>query len=86
MRLSVNGVLKQTGNTRDMIFSVAQLVAYVSRFMSLQPGDVILTGTPAGVGLGHKPPAYLKVGDVVTAEIDGLGQQTHIEWWEPIAI
>jgi 2-keto-4-pentenoate hydratase/2-oxohepta-3-ene-1,7-dioic acid hydratase in catechol pathway len=77
LRLSVNGVLKQNGNTRDMIFSVAQLVAYISRFMSLQPGDVILTGTPAGVGLGHKPPVYLKVGDVVTAEIDGLGRQTH---------
>lgn len=77
LRLSVNGVLKQNGHTRDMIFSVAQLVSYVSRFMSLQPGDVILTGTPAGVGLGHKPPAYLKAGDVVTASIDGLGEQTH---------
>jgi 2-keto-4-pentenoate hydratase/2-oxohepta-3-ene-1,7-dioic acid hydratase in catechol pathway len=77
LRLFVNGILKQNGNTRDMIFSVAQLVSYVSRFMSLQPGDVILTGTPAGVGLGHKPPSYLNVGDVVTAEIDGLGRQTH---------
>src|SRR6185436_10042309 len=64
LRLSVNGVLKQNGNTRDMIFSVAQLVSYISRFMSLQPGDVILTGTPAGVGLGQKPPVYLKAGDV----------------------
>jgi ureidoglycolate lyase len=52
-------------------------VSYISRFMSLQPGDVILTGTPAGVGLGHKPPGYLKAGDVVTASIDGLGEQTH---------
>jgi len=77
LRLTVNGVLKQDGNTRDMIFSVPQLVAYISRFMSLQPGDVILTGTPAGVGLGQKPPAYLKPGDVVTATIDGLGKQTH---------
>lgn len=77
LRLSVNGVLKQNGHTRDMIFSVAQLVSYISRFMSLQPGDVILTGTPAGVGLGHKPPAYLKAGDIVTASIDGLGGQTH---------
>jgi 2-keto-4-pentenoate hydratase/2-oxohepta-3-ene-1,7-dioic acid hydratase in catechol pathway len=77
LRLSVNGVLKQKGNTRDMIFSVAELVSYISRFMSLQPGDVILTGTPAGVGLGQKPPTYLKPGDVVTASIDKLGEQTH---------
>ena len=69
--------LKQNGSTRDMIFPVAALVSYISRFMSLQPGDVILTGTPAGVGLGQKPPAYLKPGDVVTASIDGLGEQTH---------
>jgi 2,4-diketo-3-deoxy-L-fuconate hydrolase len=77
MTLSVNGAVKQAGHTRDMIFSVAELVSYISRFMSLQPGDVILTGTPAGVGFGQKPPAYLKPGDVVTAEIDGLGRQTH---------
>ena len=78
LRLSVNGVEKQNGSTRDMIFSVAALVAYTSRFMSLQPGDVILTGTPAGVGLGQKPPTYLKPGDVVTASIDGLGEQRHV--------
>jgi 2-keto-4-pentenoate hydratase/2-oxohepta-3-ene-1,7-dioic acid hydratase in catechol pathway len=60
-----------------MIFPVTALVSYISRFMSLQPGDVILTGTPSGVGLGHKPPVYLKAGDVVTASIDGLGEQTH---------
>jgi 2,4-diketo-3-deoxy-L-fuconate hydrolase len=77
LRLAVNGIEKQNGSTRDMIFSVAQLVAYISHFMSLQPGDVILTGTPAGVGLGQKPPTYLKPGDVVTARIDGLGEQTH---------
>jgi 2-keto-4-pentenoate hydratase/2-oxohepta-3-ene-1,7-dioic acid hydratase in catechol pathway len=77
MRLSVNGVVKQSGSTRDMIYSVAELVSYISRFMSLQPGDVILTGTPAGVGLGQKPPVYLKAGDVVTASIEGLGEQTH---------
>jgi 2-keto-4-pentenoate hydratase/2-oxohepta-3-ene-1,7-dioic acid hydratase in catechol pathway len=77
LRLSVNGVVKQNGSTRDMIFPVAALVSYISRFMSLQPGDVILTGTPAGVGLGQKPPAYLQPGDVVTASIDGLGEQTH---------
>ncbi len=77
LRLSVNGVVKQNGSTRDMIFPVAALVSYISRFMSLQAGDVILTGTPAGVGLGQKPPAYLQPGDVVTASIDGLGEQRH---------
>jgi 2-keto-4-pentenoate hydratase/2-oxohepta-3-ene-1,7-dioic acid hydratase in catechol pathway len=77
LRLSVNGKLQQSGSTREMIFSVAELVSYISRFMSLQPGDVILTGTPAGVGRGHKPPVYLQPGDVVVASIDGLGEQTH---------
>ena len=75
--LNVNGKVKQSGSTRDMIFSVAELVSYISRFMSLQPGDVILTGTPAGVGLGQKPPVYLQAGDVVTASITGLGEQAH---------
>ncbi len=77
LRLGVNGKAKQSGSTRDMIFSVAELVSYISRFMSLQPGDVILTGTPAGVGLGQKPPVYLNAGDVVTASITGLGEQMH---------
>ena len=77
LRLNVNGKLKQNGSTRDMIFSVAELVSYISRFMSLQPGDVILTGTPAGVGLGQKPPVYLQPGDVVTASVECLGEQTH---------
>ena len=77
LRLSVNGKLMQSGSTRDMIFPVAELVSYISRFMSLQAGDVILTGTPAGVGLGQKPPVYLQPGDVVTASIEGLGEQTH---------
>jgi 2-keto-4-pentenoate hydratase/2-oxohepta-3-ene-1,7-dioic acid hydratase in catechol pathway len=77
MRLSVNGVVRQDGNTRGMIFSVAALVSYISRFMSLQAGDVILTGTPAGVGLGMEPKTYLKPGDVVEAAMDGLGTQTH---------
>lgn len=74
--LEVNGRRYQNGNTRTMIFNPAYLVSYVSRFMSLQPGDVISTGTPPGVGLGQKPPVYLNVGDVVTLGIDGLGQQT----------
>jgi 2-keto-4-pentenoate hydratase/2-oxohepta-3-ene-1,7-dioic acid hydratase in catechol pathway len=77
MHLSVNGKLKQSGSTRDMIYSVAKLVSYISLFMSLQPGDVILTGTPAGVGHGQKPPVFLQPGDVVTASIEGLGEQTH---------
>lgn len=77
LRLSVNGAVKQNGSTSNMIFPVKALVSYISRFMSLQSGDVILTGTPAGVALGAKPPIYLKPGDVVTASIDALGEQTH---------
>ena len=77
LKLSVNGESCQNGNTADMIFSVPKLIAYISEFMSLQSGDVILTGTPAGVGLGHKPPRYLKPGDTVSATISGLGSQTH---------
>ena len=76
MWLDVNGVRKQTGNTRTMIFGVADLVADVSKYMTLLPGDVITTGTPPGVGMGMKPePQYLKAGDVVTLGIAGLGQQ-----------
>jgi 2-keto-4-pentenoate hydratase/2-oxohepta-3-ene-1,7-dioic acid hydratase in catechol pathway len=71
--LSVNGQPYQNGNTKNLIFSVPQLVAYVSKFMTLLPGDVISTGTPAGVGLGFKPPIYLKAGDVVALGADGLG-------------
>jgi 2-keto-4-pentenoate hydratase/2-oxohepta-3-ene-1,7-dioic acid hydratase in catechol pathway len=76
MWLDVNGVRRQTGNTRTMIFGVAALVADVSRYMTLLPGDVITTGTPPGVGMGMKPePQYLKAGDVVTLGIEGLGEQ-----------
>jgi 2,4-didehydro-3-deoxy-L-rhamnonate hydrolase len=75
MWLDVNGVRRQTGNTRTMIFGVAALVADVSRYMTLLPGDVITTGTPPGVAMGMKPPQYLKAGDVVTLGIDGLGEQ-----------
>ena len=74
--LGVNGKRYQDGNTRTMIFDPAYIVSYVSRFMSLQPGDIISTGTPPGVGLGQKPPVYLDVADVMTLGIDGLGQQT----------
>ncbi|RIA46825.1 2-keto-4-pentenoate hydratase/2-oxohepta-3-ene-1,7-dioic acid hydratase in catechol pathway [Hephaestia caeni] len=75
MWLDVNGERVQTGNTRTMIFGVAHLVSYVSHFMTLLPGDVITTGTPPGVGMGQKPPRYLKAGDVVTLGIEKLGDQ-----------
>jgi len=73
--LEVNGQRMQDGNTRDMIFNVPFLVHYVSQFMSLQPGDIISTGTPAGVGSGRKPPVYLHEGDEIRLGIDGLGEQ-----------
>ena len=75
MWLDVNGKRMQTGNTRTMIFDCAKLVSYVSHFMTLLPGDVITTGTPPGVGLGMKPPLYLKKGDVMTLGIESLGEQ-----------
>jgi 2-keto-4-pentenoate hydratase/2-oxohepta-3-ene-1,7-dioic acid hydratase in catechol pathway len=76
MWLDVNGVRKQDGSTQTMIFTVAQIVAYLSQFMTLLPGDVITTGTPPGVGLGQMPaPWYLKAGDVVTLGIEKLGEQ-----------
>lgn len=76
MFLDVDGHRYQEGSTRTMIFGVAHLVAYVSQFMSLQPGDIISTGTPPGVGLGQKPPVYLRAGQVMRLGIDGLGVQT----------
>ncbi len=75
--LDVNGQARQRGNTRTMIFNCATLVSVVSQFMTLNPGDLITTGTPPGVGLGMKPPQYLRPGDVMTLGISGLGQQTH---------
>jgi 2,4-didehydro-3-deoxy-L-rhamnonate hydrolase len=76
MWLDVNGKRFQTGNTKTMVFGVAHLVSYLSRFMTLLPGDLITTGTPPGVGMGVKPaPVYLKPGDVMTLGIDGLGAQ-----------
>lgn len=74
--LEVDGHRYQNGNTRTMVFNVAQIVSYLSKFMSLQPGDVISTGTPPGVGLGQKPPVYLKPGQTMKLGIQGLGQQT----------
>jgi len=73
--LEVNGVRRQDGTTATMIYGVAHLVSYLSQFMSLQPGDIISTGTPPGVGMGLKPPTYLKAGDVVRLGIEGLGEQ-----------
>lgn len=75
MRLWVSGELMQDGTTADMIFDPGYLVWYLSQFMVLEPGDLINTGTPAGVGLGRTPPRYLQPGDVVEVEIDGLGRQ-----------
>jgi 2-keto-4-pentenoate hydratase/2-oxohepta-3-ene-1,7-dioic acid hydratase in catechol pathway len=75
LSLDVNGERRQTGNTSDMLFGVAALIHYTSQFMSLEGGDVLLTGTPGGVGHGRKPPLYLKDGDVCELAIDGLGQQ-----------
>ena len=76
VQLSVNGEVRQKSNTVDMIFDVAQIIEHVSEFMTLLPGDVIITGTPSGVALGMKPPGFLNVGDTVEVRIDGLGMQT----------
>ncbi|ODA68922.1 Ureidoglycolate lyase [Methyloligella halotolerans] len=76
LTLDVNGERMQTGSTSTMIFNVAQLVAYISRFMTLMPGDVISTGTPPGVGMGRKPRIFLKDGDVMHLAVEGLGEQT----------
>jgi 2-keto-4-pentenoate hydratase/2-oxohepta-3-ene-1,7-dioic acid hydratase in catechol pathway len=78
LRLWVNGDLRQDGNTKDMIFGVDHLVWYLSQFMVLRPGDVINTGTPAGVALGQADTPFLRAGDVVEVEIDGLGRQRQV--------
>ncbi len=76
--LDVDGERRQTGNTKTMIFGVAHLVHYISQFMTLEPGDIIATGTPPGVGLGMKPPTFLKAGQVVTLGATGLGEQRQV--------
>ncbi len=88
MWLEVNGHRYQNGSTKTMIFGVAQLVSYVSRFMTLEPGDLITTGTPPGVGMGVKPnPVFLKPGDVMKLGIQGLGeQQQTVHAWNPALI
>ncbi len=73
--LDVDGVRRQTGNTETMIFGVATLISYLSQFMTLHPGDVITTGTPPGVGMGHKPQIFLKPGNVMHLGVQGLGEQ-----------
>jgi 2,4-diketo-3-deoxy-L-fuconate hydrolase len=75
MMLDVNGIRRQTGSTATMVFKIPFLVSYLSQFMTLEPGDVVSTGTPPGVGLGQKPPVYLREGDVMQLEIEGLGRQ-----------
>ena len=75
LKLSLNGEVLQNSNTSDMIFTVRQIVSHMSQFMQLMPGDIICTGTPEGVGLGMNPPRYLKAGEVMELEIDGLGSQ-----------
>ena len=88
MWLEVNGKRYQNGSTRTMVFGVAQLVSYVSRFMTLYPGDLISTGTPPGVGMGQKPaPVYLKAGDEMKLGISGLGEQRQrVHAWDPALI
>jgi len=77
IRLLLNGAVMQDANTSDLVFSCRQLVSYVSRCMTLYPGSIIMTGTPAGVGFGRKPPVWLKEGDTVTVEIEGIGSLTN---------
>ena len=88
MWLEVNGHRHQNGSTRTMVFGVAQLVSYISRFMTLYPGDLITTGTPPGVGMGHKPqPIFLRAGDKMRLGIEGLGEQNQtVHAWDPALI
>jgi 2,4-diketo-3-deoxy-L-fuconate hydrolase len=86
MWLDVNGDRMQTGNTRTMIFDCATLVSYVSQFMVLEPGDIITTGTPPGVGMGMNPPVYLNEGDIIELGIEKLGRQRHkVIAWDHVA-
>jgi 2-keto-4-pentenoate hydratase/2-oxohepta-3-ene-1,7-dioic acid hydratase in catechol pathway len=78
MELTVNGEVMQKGSTATMVFPVAKLVSYLSRLMTLHPGDIIATGTPPGVGMGRRPPRYLRPGDVVEASVEGLGRQRQV--------
>ena len=83
MWLDVNGERMQTGSTATMVFGVKTLISYISQFIALEPGDVITTGTPPGVGQGKKPPRFLKAGDTMALGIDGLGRQDqHVVAWK----
>ena len=85
MWLTVNGHRYQNGSSAEMVFGVAELVSYISRYMTLMPGDIISTGTPAGVGLGQTPPTYLKPGDTIELGIDKLGtQRQRTVAWRPV--
>jgi 2,4-didehydro-3-deoxy-L-rhamnonate hydrolase len=85
--LELNGKRVQNGSTKTMVFTVAHLVSYLSRFMTLYPGDLISTGTPPGVGLGMKPPLFLKPGDQMRLGIAGLGEQRQtVHAWDPALI
>jgi 2-keto-4-pentenoate hydratase/2-oxohepta-3-ene-1,7-dioic acid hydratase in catechol pathway len=75
LRLAVNGTVRQSSSTAHMIFKLPVIISYISRFMTLLPGDVVATGTPSGVGLGLKPPVFLKAGDEMELRIEGLGTQ-----------
>ncbi|HEU5436427.1 MAG TPA: fumarylacetoacetate hydrolase family protein [Telluria sp.] len=86
MYLEVNGKRMQTGSTATMIFGVAQLVSYLSRYMTLEPGDIIATGTPPGVGMGRTPPRYLKAGDSLRLGIPGLGEQQQVVEASPVKV
>jgi 2-keto-4-pentenoate hydratase/2-oxohepta-3-ene-1,7-dioic acid hydratase in catechol pathway len=78
LHLAVNGQTMQSGSTANMVFGVARIVSYLSQFMTLFPGDIVATGTPAGVGLGRKPPVYLKAGDRMSVSVEGLGEQNQL--------
>ena len=78
LQLVVNGDVQQNSSTSDMIFSVAKVISHLSEFMALQPGDIIATGTPEGVGMGNKPPRFLKPGDEMVLEVEGLGEQKQV--------
>jgi len=77
IRLTLNGDVMQESDTSDLVFSCAQLVGYISRCMTLEPGSIVMTGTPSGVGFTRKPPVFLREGDTVTVEIEGIGQLTN---------
>ena len=78
VQLALNGETVQDSSTDDMIFTVREIVSYMSQFMELQPGDIIATGTPSGVGMGMKPQRFLKPGDVMEVEVEGLGRQRQV--------